>query len=410
MSKLTGTSSHGTRYIVLPEEILSNSPSLQDDIPPKVERDHRFWGCELIQEAGILLRLPQVVMATGQTIFQRFFYRKSLKEYDAFRTAMGALFLAAKVEEKSKRMSELVTVFYAILRRRKWKKQTIREKLLDLDTETYSQWREWVILVERQILIDLGFSIYTIMDHPHKFILYYIKILNGSKELAQKAWGYINDSLRIDLCTRFLPEVIACSAIFLSARQLQIKLPTTPKPWWELFEVKEEQMHQICLELLDLYKLEHIEWLDPLTEVDPFAVEQPSIPEASIEMDTSMSSEQQPLAPTQITQLTQDHVKELAHDAFITKESHEVHIRQVEKKGTKRQSIERKNRFRREESRERSRDRLHGRSRSRDRKSSRNKRESRSKSRDRKKSRRDYRSSRSRSRYRSRHRGRSRSK
>jgi hypothetical protein len=61
----------------------------------------RVFGCELIQEAGILLKLygayvgptrliliadlsdprPQVAMATGQTILHRFFLRASLKSH-----------------------------------------------------------------------------------------------------------------------------------------------------------------------------------------------------------------------------------------------------------------------------------------------------------------------------------------
>ena len=65
--------------ILLPDSILNFSPSQKDKIDPTEELLYRVYGCELIQEAGILLKLPQVVMATGQNIFHRFFYRKSLE-------------------------------------------------------------------------------------------------------------------------------------------------------------------------------------------------------------------------------------------------------------------------------------------------------------------------------------------
>ena len=60
----------------LPSFILSQpTPSFNDGIDSKIEKLHRIYGCELIQEAGILLRLPQVVMVTGQSILHRFYYR-----------------------------------------------------------------------------------------------------------------------------------------------------------------------------------------------------------------------------------------------------------------------------------------------------------------------------------------------
>lgn len=76
--------------------------------------------------------------------------------------------------------------------------------------------------VERVILKELGFSFYNIMDHPHKFILYYIKILDDKGELAQRAWNYINDSLRLDCCVRYRAELVACAAIYMAARDLQV--------------------------------------------------------------------------------------------------------------------------------------------------------------------------------------------
>ena len=60
----------------LPEYILQKpTPSANDGIDVSDEKFHRVFGCELIQEAGILLKLPQVVMVTGQSILHRFFYR-----------------------------------------------------------------------------------------------------------------------------------------------------------------------------------------------------------------------------------------------------------------------------------------------------------------------------------------------
>ena len=45
---------------LLPEERLSTTPSSLDGLDPETEMDLRILGCELIQTAGILLRLPQV--------------------------------------------------------------------------------------------------------------------------------------------------------------------------------------------------------------------------------------------------------------------------------------------------------------------------------------------------------------
>ena len=47
-------------HSLIPEERLSPTPSMQDGLDLPSETDLRILGCELIQAAGILLRLPQV--------------------------------------------------------------------------------------------------------------------------------------------------------------------------------------------------------------------------------------------------------------------------------------------------------------------------------------------------------------
>lgn len=259
-------------HVVLPQSSLARSPSLVDGVDAATERRHRFFGSELIQEAAVLLRLPQVVAATAQTLLQRFYYRKSLRQFDAFRVAVSCLFLAAKVEERPKRIREVLSVFYAMLRRRKWKRSTIAQQLIDPEGATYSQWRMWLIMVERQVLIDMGFSVYNVTEHPHKYVLYYVKVLDGSSQLAQQAWGYINDSLRSDLCVRYSAQVIACAAILLASRLQKVALPENP-PWYSLLGVEKAQLYAVSVAIMELYKQAKIEWLDPLTDTNPFELD-----------------------------------------------------------------------------------------------------------------------------------------
>ncbi|KAI9907991.1 hypothetical protein PsorP6_003491 [Peronosclerospora sorghi] len=211
-------------------------------------------------------------MVTAQTLLHRFYYRKSLCQFDAFRVAISCLFLAAKVEENPKRIKEVISVFYAMFRRRKWNRSMVTQQLIDLDGGTFSQWRKWLIMVERQVLIDLGFSVYNVTEHPHKYVLYYVKVLDGSSKLAQQAWGYINDSLRIDLCVRYKAQVIACAAIFLASRFQAVALPENPS-WYSLFDVEKSQMYEVSVVIMQLYKQEKVKWLEPLTETNPFAVD-----------------------------------------------------------------------------------------------------------------------------------------
>lgn len=93
--------------ILLPPDLLANSPSRIDGITDDDELRHRSFGAELIQEANILLKLPQVVAITAQNIFHRFYYRKSLKKFDAFTVAQGCCLLASKIEEVPKMLREV---------------------------------------------------------------------------------------------------------------------------------------------------------------------------------------------------------------------------------------------------------------------------------------------------------------
>ncbi|KAA0714677.1 Cyclin-L1 [Triplophysa tibetana] len=256
---------------LIPDEKLSSTLSMQDGLDLETETYLRILGCELIQSAGILLRLPQVAMATGQVLFHRFFYSKSFVKHSfevrhqltphvsnadgshvvwvtgSAIVAMSCVNLASKIEEAPRRIRDVINVFHHLRQLRG--KKTPSPLILD---QNYISTKNQVIKAERRILKELGFCVH--VKHPHKIIVMYLQVLECEKNqtLVQTAWDYMNDSLRTNVFVRFQAETIACACIFLAARVLQIPLPTRPH-WYLLFGATEEEIKDICTTTLKLY-------------------------------------------------------------------------------------------------------------------------------------------------------------
>jgi hypothetical protein len=102
-------------------------------------------------------------------------------------------------------------------------------------------------VAEMQILTNLGFRVETKL--PYSLTINYLQILglSGDDRVAQRAWNYCNDlyvpektagqtkgRIRTTLVCLHMPPTLACTAIFLTTRDLQIKLP---QGWMEVFDV-----------------------------------------------------------------------------------------------------------------------------------------------------------------------------
>ncbi|GLC50293.1 hypothetical protein PLESTB_000363400 [Pleodorina starrii] len=245
----------------LTDEELAQSPSRKHDIDEETETTLRIFGCELIQEAGILLKCPQAVMATGQVLFQRFFCRKSMRDFNVRRMACACLFLATKLEESHRRTRDILMVFDRINKRRDGSKSV---PLLIPETKEYDVMKERVITYERILLKTFGFIIHAV--HPHKYVNSFVHSLDGSDELQQLAWNMLNDSLRTTLCVRFKGHVVAAGAIYLAARRLQVPLPDNP-PWWEAFKVSTDQLVEVVIALHSLYQRPKAHYIEVNPEV-----------------------------------------------------------------------------------------------------------------------------------------------
>ncbi|CAF1639232.1 unnamed protein product [Adineta ricciae] len=237
-----------SNVILPPEKLYPNpTPSMLDGLPWDVEYDLRLIGCELIQTACLLLKLPQTAVATGQVLFHRYYYTSSFIRRPVEIMAMACTNLAAKIEENARRIRDIINVFHHIKQVRSG--SLIQPLLVD---QTYVDRKSEVIKGERRLLKELGFCVY--VQHPHKMITMYLKVLEKEREteLVQTSWNYMNDSLRTDIFLRFTPETIACACIDLAARNLQIPLPKKPR-WYLIFGAKPEEIHYIMIAILRLY-------------------------------------------------------------------------------------------------------------------------------------------------------------
>lgn len=124
-----------SNVILPPEKLYPNpTPSMLEGLPWDVEYDLRLIGCELIQTACLLLKLPQVsfemvlelkslfsfvfplqtAVATGQVLFHRYYYTSSFIRRPVEIMAMACTNLAAKIEENARRIRDIINVFHHI--------------------------------------------------------------------------------------------------------------------------------------------------------------------------------------------------------------------------------------------------------------------------------------------------------
>ncbi len=57
--------------------------------------------------------------------------------------------------------------------------------------QEYATFKSELIEVERRLLRQFGFILH--VDHPHKFVLDYSRILKAGTNLKQEAWNLAND-------------------------------------------------------------------------------------------------------------------------------------------------------------------------------------------------------------------------
>jgi cyclin T len=241
-------------------ELTKNSPSLKDGIDEKRQMYFRSSYCEFLKEAGMSMKFPQLTIATAVVFCHRYFSRHSFsnKANDIKIIATACLFLAGKVEETPRSLSEMVQKTYLIRHRRREDKEADRDAILERikRKEVYEAEKDKILVAERGVLHALEFCFN--VEHAYKTVLLTVKReARNDKEIAQVAWNFCNDSLRTLLSLQYEAPKIAVAVVHLASKFLNNEIQSEPSagPWWKRNGVAQAELEDISNQILDLYQI-----------------------------------------------------------------------------------------------------------------------------------------------------------
>ena len=243
-----------SQWLFTNEELL-RSPSILAGLAPEREREYRSKGVNFIIQIGIMLKLPQISLATASIFFHRFYMRHLMSDasipqgYHHYSIAATSLFLATKVEENCRKMKELVIACVRVAQKDPY-------KIVDEQDKEYWKWKDSILANEDILLESLCFDLR--LEAPYK-ILHDTMLMLGqadNKKLRNAAWAFISDSYLTTFCLLFSSRTITASALYAAARHSNVTFPDNAegKPWWESLDVSLANIGRACNFMAKAYR------------------------------------------------------------------------------------------------------------------------------------------------------------
>ncbi|KAL8730813.1 MAG: hypothetical protein Q9181_004528 [Wetmoreana brouardii] len=238
---------------IFDENELLRTPSILEGTPPEKERENRGKGVNFIFQVGMMLRLPQVTLATASVLLHRFFMRHSMNAFHYYSMAATSLYLATKIEEDCRKMKDLVVACVRVA-------QKDSHKIVDEQDKEYWRWRDNILHNEDVLLEALCFDL--TLDPPYKLLFEYLNYFGESdnRRLRNSAWAFINDSCITTLCLQFPSRTIAAAALYAAAKHCRIYIldDEEGRPWWESVGVDLKAIKHACNCLATVYEQVHV--------------------------------------------------------------------------------------------------------------------------------------------------------
>jgi protein BUR2 len=241
-----------SQWLFTPQELL-RSPSILDGMTPEQELINRQKGVNFITQVGIMLKLPQLTLATASVYLHRLFMRQKMPtERSAglhhYSAAATALFLATKVEENCRKMKELVVACCRVAQKQP-------NLVVDEQNKEYWKWRDTVLHNEDVLLEALCFDLDLVQPYRilFEFLQYYG--VQDHKNLRNTSWAFLNDSHVTTMCLLHTPRAIAGAALYTGIRLANLTLPDDEqgRSWWEHLELDVVEIQAACNLMFDVY-------------------------------------------------------------------------------------------------------------------------------------------------------------
>ncbi len=237
-----------TQWLFTEAELL-RAPSILDGLAPEKERENRGKGVNFILQVGIMLKLPQITLATASVFLHRFYMRHSMQTYHYYSMAATCLFLAYKVEECVRKMRELVVACVRVA-------QKDPHKNVDEQDKEYWRWRDNILQYEDLLLEAICFDLS--LEPPYKTLFDLLMQFEqgDNKRLRNAAWAFVNDSCLTTLCLLFPSRTIAASALYAAAKHCDVAFPDDARgrPWWEVIDVDVASIRRACNYMASIYE------------------------------------------------------------------------------------------------------------------------------------------------------------
>ncbi|KAK4942072.1 hypothetical protein LTR10_018108 [Elasticomyces elasticus] len=242
-----------SQWLFTPEELLL-SPSILEGMPAAQELANRQKGVNFITQVGIMLKLPQLTLATASVYLHRFFMRHAMAQNSKpglhhYSVAATALFLATKVEENYRKMRELVVACCRVAQKQP-------NLVVDEQSKEYWKWRDTILHNEDLLLEALCFDLQ--LEQPYRILLDFLRVygVQENKQLRNTSWAFLNDSLVTTMCLQLSPSAIASSALYMGLKFAEITLPDdeTGRPWWEQLSVDMSEIQRGCNLMAEVYE------------------------------------------------------------------------------------------------------------------------------------------------------------
>lgn len=240
---------------IFTDEELTRTPSQLDGMAMEAELTSRSKGVNFITQVGIMLKLPQLTLATAAVYLHRFFMRFSMVDLPQrpgihpYPIAATSLFLATKVEENCRKMKELVVACCRVAQKQP-------NLVVDEQSKEFWKWRDTILHNEDLLLEALCFDLQ--LEQPYRILYEFICFfgVNENKHLRNASWAFVNDSMYTVLCLQFVPRTIAASALYAAARHCNVAFEDDElgHPWWEQIDVDLTEVRRACNRMAQLYE------------------------------------------------------------------------------------------------------------------------------------------------------------